>query len=274
MGLQAKAGEVPIVAKQSGTRSTSYSAPALEKGLDILELLSRHDAGLTQSEIAQALGRSVSEIFRMLVVLTERGYVAPDPDTDRYLLTTLLFEVAHRTPLIKRLTAISGPQMRQLATTINQSVHLGVISNDALLVIGQVDGPGNNNLSIRLGARIDLWRASSSRVMLAFMPQEDVEDFLQRVPLPPGKSAATMREELAGIRAMGHEITESFVLRGVTNIAAPILDHTGQAVAALTIPHLQRHEDPVGFEACCTVLFEATAQITRNLGGGIAVNPA
>lgn len=255
---------------QSETKRKPYSAPALEKGLDILELLSQQEIGLTQSEIANALGRSVSEIFRMLVVLTERGYVAPDPDTDRYLLTTLLFEVAHRTPMIKRLTSISALQMRQLARTINQSVHLGVVSNDALLVIGQVDAPGNNNLSIRLGARIDLWRASSSRVILAFMPDEQVEDFLARVPLPEDKTADIMRQELASIRARGHEITESFVLSGVTNIAAPIMDHTGQAVAALTIPHLQRHQDPIGFDTCCSALFEATAHITRNLGGGIA----
>ncbi len=255
---------------QDDIKRKQYSAPALEKGLDILELLSEQEAGLTQSEISRALGRSVSEIFRMLVVLTERGYVAPDPDTDRYMLTTLLFEVAHRTPLVKRLTAIAGPQMRALSRRINQTVHMGVISNDALLVIGQVDSPGNNTLSVRLGARIDLWKASSSRVILAFMPSEDVEDFFSRVPLPEGKSAGAMRKEFAAIRARGHEITKSFVLRGVTNIAAPVFDHTGQAVAALTIPYLDRYNDPIDFDTCCRELFETANHISRNLGGAIA----
>ena len=60
-------------------RTPKYTAPALEKGLDILEHLSRSDAGLTQAEIARVLGRSVSEIFRMLVVLQERGYIALTP---------------------------------------------------------------------------------------------------------------------------------------------------------------------------------------------------
>lgn len=248
----------------------AYSAPALEKGLDILELLAGEELGLTQSEISRGLGRSVSEIFRMLVVLTERGYVTLDPDTDRYVLTTLLFEVAHRTPMIKRLTALAGAQMRRLSHQVNQSVHLGVISNDALLVIGQVDSPGNNNLSIRLGARIDLWRASSSRVILALMSTHDVDQFLARVPLPVGTTAEQLRSELAEIRMRGHEATESFVLRGVTNIAAPIIDHTGQAAAALTIPHLQRFEDPVGFDACREALLGVAAQLSRSLGGGIA----
>lgn len=54
-------------------RPQKYTAPALEKGLDILERLSLSEAGLSLSEIARDLGRSVSEIFRMLVVLQQRG---------------------------------------------------------------------------------------------------------------------------------------------------------------------------------------------------------
>ena len=61
-------------------RIAKYSAPALEKGLDILEHLSRSETGLAQTEIARALGRSVSGIFRMLVVLRNLGYIALDPE--------------------------------------------------------------------------------------------------------------------------------------------------------------------------------------------------
>ena len=78
-------------------KTPKYTAPALEKGLDILEHLSQSESGLTQAEIARVLGRSVSEIFRMLVVLQERGYITFDAGSDRYVLTTLLFEIAHRT---------------------------------------------------------------------------------------------------------------------------------------------------------------------------------
>ena len=135
-------------------RQRKYSAPALEKGLDIIELLSTEERGLSQSEIARRMGRSVGEIFRMLVVLTERGYVVQDVDTDRYTLTTKLFEVANRTPLINRLTALAGPIMRRLTHTVNQSVHLGIASDDALMIVGQVDPPGNTIMSVRLGGAV------------------------------------------------------------------------------------------------------------------------
>lgn len=251
-------------------RQKKYSAPALEKGLDIIELLSGEEQGLALSEISRALGRSVGEIFRMLVVLNERGYVAQDPDTDRYVLTTLLFEIAHRTPLIKRLTALAGDQMRALARAVNQTVHLAVISKDAVLVVGQVDSPGDNILSVRLGARFDPWRASSGRVILAFTPEEDLAALVRRAPPPDGRSEADLRTELAAIRERGHEIRESFVLRGIVNISAPIIDHTGRAVAAMTVPHLKRYDDVVSFEACCEALLATAEGLSRRIGGGVA----
>ena len=250
-----------------------YSAPALEKGLDILELLASEEQGLTQSEIARALDRSVGEIFRMLVVLQERGYVAQDPDTDRYGLTTFLFEIAHRTPSVKRLTALAGPLMQKLSRQSNQSVHLTVQSGDAVLVVGQVDPVANNVLSVRLGARIDLWRASSGRVILAYRSREDLEDAFERYPLPDTVDRAQLVEDLATIRRQGYEITDSFVLKGIINIAVPVFDHTGSVVAAMTIPHLERYHEKITVTDCLGFLKDAAAQLSRGLGGGGAVTP-
>lgn len=247
-----------------------YTAPALEKGLDILELLSTEDAGLMQTDIARRLNRSVSEIFRMLVVLQARGYVAQNAESDRYMLTTRLFEVAHRTPLIKRLTALSGPVMQGLARDANQSVHLVMMSGDAVLVVGQVDSPGNNNMSVRLGARIELWRASSGRVMMAHLPEDALAAALARVPLPAGMDEATLRRDLAAIRNTGHEVKDSFIVRGIVNISAPVIDHTGWAIAAMTMPYMERYQDHVSFEQCRTALVQAAARLTRSIGGGVA----
>ena len=75
-------------------QAKKYTAPALDKGLDILEVLADADAGLTQAEVARQLGRSVGEIFRMLVVLRRRGLVVLNERSDLYTLTTGLFELA------------------------------------------------------------------------------------------------------------------------------------------------------------------------------------
>jgi DNA-binding IclR family transcriptional regulator len=250
-------------------RPPKYTAPALEKGLDILEHLSRSETGLTQAEIARALGRSVSEIFRMLVVLQDRGYVALDSGTDRYVLTTLLFEIAHRTPLTRRLTMAAAPLMRDLAQRINQSVHLAVLADESVLIVGQVDPPARHVMSVRLGTRVNLWRASSGRVMMAMQTDAALTAMLARAPLPDGITEAQLRYDLAAIRSRGHEIVDSFVIKGVVNISAPIVDHTGLAVAALTVPHIERFGERVSFSDCCIATIASAARLTQSLGGGV-----
>lgn len=251
----------------SKLKKKSYSAPALEKGLDIIELLSQQDLGLNQSDIARALGRSVGEIFRMLMVLEDRGYVAQDPVSDRYVLTTFLFEIAHRIPKIRRLTAFAGPLMRGLVKTINQSVHLAITGDDSILVVGQVDSPGNNTMAVRLGAKIDLWQASSSRVILAHLPDDEVSVFFKNVSMPDGVTESQIRHELGEIRSAGHEVRDSFVIRGIVNISVPIIDHSGRAIAALTVPHIERYGDPITFEECRMELINTSANLTKSLGG-------
>src|SRR5580698_894177 len=95
---------MPMVKKRS-TRATStaratatvsktvkYATPALDKGLDILEYLAHDPTGATKSELARELNRTVSEIFRMLLCLERRGYIAQLAE-DRYSLTLKLFKL-------------------------------------------------------------------------------------------------------------------------------------------------------------------------------------
>ena len=248
-------------------QNSNYTAPALEKGLDILELLSERDVGLTQSEIARALGRSVGEIFRMLMVLQERGYVSQDPLSDRYSITTFIFEIAHRIPVVGRMTAIAGPVMRELSGKINQSVHLAILSEGSVLVVGQTTSSGNNVLSVRLGAKIDPWRASSGRVILAYQPENEVKELMKDVPVPQGTTATKILEELRVIRTNGIEVRDSFVVKGVVNISAPIVDHSGQAIGALTVPHIERFDEEITFAQCKDNVIAMAARLSKSIGG-------
>jgi DNA-binding IclR family transcriptional regulator len=243
-----------------------YTAPALEKGLDILELLSAQELGLSLSEIARALSRSVGEIFRMLAVLEQRGYVAQDSVSGRYVLTTFLFEIAHKLPVVRRLSLIAGPRMRRLVGEIRQSVHLGIITNNEVLVVAQADSPSYNVMSVRLGAKIDLWKASSGRVIAAYLDQAEIERLRQENPLPTDVDPDEFARDLKQICNDGFEVRDSFIVRGVVNISAPVLDHSGQAAAALTIPHIERMGDEVSFARCKEKLIEAARDLSNALG--------
>src|SRR5438067_321115 len=101
-----------------------YKAPALEKGLDILELLATTSSPMTLTAIVNDLGRSHGELFRMVQVLEYRGYIEQDPAADGYLLTDRLFSLGIQRPKTHSLIEVALPEMRKLAQNIGQSCHL------------------------------------------------------------------------------------------------------------------------------------------------------
>lgn len=144
-----------------------YRAPALDKGLDILELLASIEGGLTQAEIAKALGRTPNEIYRMLDRLVRRGYVGRT-DGDRYELTLKLFALAHQHAPMRRLVALAMPLLKAFAQKSWQACHLAVFDRGRVVIIAQVDSPGYWGLSIRVGATVGLFNTGSGHVLLAF----------------------------------------------------------------------------------------------------------
>ena len=96
-----------------------YRAPALDKGLDILELLSEQKSGLTRAEITKMLGRNASEMYRMLERLVARQYVVRSPEGDRYSLSLKLYALAHRHP-----SASARPYRVIARTPVNCTTHV------------------------------------------------------------------------------------------------------------------------------------------------------
>lgn len=247
-----------------------YRAPALSKGLDILEHLASEAEGKTQAEIAKTLGRTTSEIFRMLMVLRKRGYVHLNEEDDRYSLTTKLFEIAHRHPPVHRLTSIAGEAMQKLANRINQSMHLAILHSGKVLVIAQVDCNDNNITAVRLGAQISLYDTSSGRVLAAWMDEDALAALLVDAGPGSGDRQAAFISDLTAVRSMGYAQNESFTIAGVTNISAPVRDMTGRVVAAITIPFIRRLSgtNTVSVDGAREELLVMAATVSKRLGAG------
>jgi DNA-binding IclR family transcriptional regulator len=139
-------------ASKSGTKR-DYSTPALEKGLDILELFASTPSGLTVSEVARKLNRTVSEIFRMLLCLEQRGYLSQSENREKYQLTLRLFRLAQEHPPTKRLVTEALPVMHSVAHTLRQSCHLGVIDGGHVVIVAQVDAPESTGFYVKMGRR-------------------------------------------------------------------------------------------------------------------------
>ncbi|MCZ4346964.1 IclR family transcriptional regulator [Devosia neptuniae] len=217
-----------------------YRAPALDKGLDILELLAGTADGLSQAEIAKALDRTPNEIYRMLDRLVRRDYVRRTPE-DRYEITLKLFELGHARPPTHRLISQAMPVMRRFALQAEQACHLVVQDRNILVVIAQVDGPGYWNVSIRVGSRISLINTGSGHVFLAYASAEERALMLEERRLGSVETMPRgLEARLEGVREQGYENMPSAQTAGVQNLSAPIFGPLGGVIAVLTCPYSQR----------------------------------
>ncbi|WP_322048463.1 IclR family transcriptional regulator [Paraburkholderia sp. J67] len=233
----------PVLEPEDSEDGDRYRAPALDKGLDILELLAEQRGGLTRAEITKALGRNASEIYRMLERLVARQYVMRSEAGDRYALSLKLFALAHRHPPMERLIAEALPLMQRFANDAEQSCHLAVYDRGNLLVIAQVDGPGTWGIAVRLGSRVGLVDTSSGRTILAYQSLEQRSHMLAEHTKVKGEIAidlAALEGACESIRDAGFSRKDSQQIFGVTDVTFPVLGPSGQAIAAMTCPFLKR----------------------------------
>jgi DNA-binding IclR family transcriptional regulator len=248
------------------TSDRRYRAPALEKGLDVLELLARNGTAMTASQISAALDRSMNELFRMIQVLEYKGYIVAAASGEGYELSNKLFTLGMARAPVRTLLEAAQPIMRDLTQTVRQSCHLAMISEDQMVVVARFENPGYLGFSVRPGYRRRLVEATSGAVLFAFQPEAVRESLLARL-----REAGVKKGELAAfvaradaIRDRGFERAASDFTQGVTDISAPVMGATG-AAAALTIPYLQNYPPPLTIEAAIDLLREAAARISSEV---------
>jgi DNA-binding IclR family transcriptional regulator len=242
-----------------------YRAPALDKGLDILELLAHTNDGLSQAEIAKALDRSPNEIYRMLDRLVRRDYVRRTHE-DRYEVTLKLFQLGHAMPPLRRLVSQAMPVLRNFALRAEQAVHLVVQDRNILVVVAQVDGPGYWNVSIRVGSRISLVNTGSGHVFLAFSSPEERMLMLEEQDIgSPEQMPKGLAGRLDGVREQGYENKPSAQVSGVSNLSVPIFGPLGSVIAVLTCPYTQRLDklDAPNTQLAMKLLLEAGQELSK-----------
>jgi DNA-binding IclR family transcriptional regulator len=252
-------------------RSSAYLAPALEKGLDVLELLAGVPEGLTQSQIAQRLSRSLQESYRMVVSLERRGYITRWPQGDTFRLTMKLYDLALTFPPMAKLTDAAPPIMRRLSLDVEQSILLSVIDGISIRAIVHIDSPAPIGFRVRLGAARPVAGTASGRVLLAFQPPASRKWTFDAMT-DSGMTASELKRVKRRVEAVaksGYEFVSGETFEGITDVSFPILGRNGEILAALTMPFLKSVADKVAIERAATLQFEAAAELSALFGGAL-----
>jgi DNA-binding IclR family transcriptional regulator len=247
-----------------------YAAPALDKGLDILEHLSSEMAPLSQLEIARALGRTPSEIYRMLMCLEERGYVMREEGTGKFRLTLRLYELSHRQNSTTLLRKAARLPMEILAESLGEACHLSVIHGANLLVLMERMPSCQVCLAVGEGSRIPVLRTTSGKLLLANWSEPARMAFLEQLDDFTTATKAERERLLKTMTALGGATSHhapSSMTEGVADISVPVGVPGSDVAGALVISYLSgtrtgERNAPRYLEA----LLESAAAINRNLG--------
>lgn len=232
-----------------------YAVPALDKALDILELLASEAGGLTQSAIAEATGRTIGQIFRVLSTLERRGYVFRDRQSGLYLLSMAVFDLAHRQQPLRGLIQLSVGPMRALAERVAQSCNLSVLDADRVRVVAQVESPADFGYRVRVGALFRIESTATGAVLVAGAEPDVRERFALQQP--------------AGLER-GYLSRPDPLQAGITDIVVPIVGREGVTVAALTVPYVATTFSAVDAQTVISAALEAGVQISQLVQGMVS----
>ncbi|WP_018183220.1 IclR family transcriptional regulator [Kaistia granuli] len=249
----------------------AYSAPALEKGLDVLELLASLSEGVTPSQIAQQLGRSLQEVYRVVVALERRGYIQRPPGEESLVLSSKLHDLSYRYPPMRRLVDAARPVLNRVAIDAYQAFHLAVLDGLSIRVVAQVDSPAPLGFRLRVGTQNPAIRTASGRLLIAYQPPAVQEWLFEAIGQTAPKSEVEwLRRRVEVVRSVGYEMIAGEALKGITDVSFPILDSEGFAPAVITMPFLASSTEKVPLDDANRRLFEAAQTITGLLGGQLA----
>jgi IclR family acetate operon transcriptional repressor len=260
------------VAEEQREASGGRSVTTIERAVDVLFLFAEDpQPTLGVTEIANSLDISKAVVHRILTSLRDRDLVVLDGENRRYSLGPAVLRLAdaYRDRIDLRLLA--QETMRKLSAQTDETATLSIRSGDQRIYVDKVTPDREVRMTVQLGRPYPLHAGASSKAFLAFLPDDEREDYLRRASLDPLTDAtitdlAVLRRELDQVRQQGFAVSMGERQADAASVAAPVFDADGPgpvAVISVSGP-IQRFRDAVAETAVAVT--EATRELSMRLG--------
>ncbi len=245
---------------------------SVERTLSILELLAEHPEGLGITELSRKMELAKSTAHRLLSTLVNRGYVEQKEENGDYRLGIQCLVIASSLLNNLDIRSVAKEALHTLARSSGEVVHLCMQDQYEVVYIDKVESEQTLRMYSQIGRRAFMHCTGVGKALLSGISKEEVDKMIEEKGLPKfTENTITDKEalfkELKLIREIGYAVDEQEHEKGIRCIAAPVFDHNGKAVAAISIagPAERVTEDRVKEELAKEIVDQSLA-ISKQLG--------
>lgn len=249
--------------------------PAVERALDILELFLRspQPQSLSVPEVARALDLPRSTAHELVATLVARRYLRPiEGNPHRYALDVRVFELGNAYAAGLDLAREGQIVARRVAAQCDETVHIAVLEGTDVFYIAKVDSTNALRLVSAIGRRLPAHCTAVGKILLSSLSEEEFAERFAGVRELPGmtrnslRSVDALRAELARTRVRGIAWDNCESNPDVRCVAAPIYDHRGRMVAAMSISFPVVRDTPERFLELSRLVREGAQELSQRLG--------
>jgi IclR family transcriptional regulator, pca regulon regulatory protein len=211
---------------------------SLTRGLAVIRAFDGEHRELTLSEVSRATGLTRAAARRFLLTLVELGYVRQDGT--RFSLRARVLELGFAYLSSLTLPELAGPHMEALVAALNESSSVSVLDDLDVVYVARVPTRRIMSITLAVGTRLPAYATSMGRVLLAGLPDDELEERLARIEVRPltartVRDHAELRRALDQVRRQGFAVVDQELEQGLRSAAVPIHDASGAVVAALNV---------------------------------------
>ena len=264
-----RVSDVDQTKEAAAERSTAASVQSLVRGLAVIRTFDAEHSHQTLSEVARRADLSRATARRVLHTLVDIGYVATNGK--EFALRPRILELGHAYLNSLQLPEVARPHLERLRSEVNESCSVAVLDGTDVVYVARVASRQIMTVAINVGTRFPAYVTSMGRVLLAGLPQDELDEVLARVELEPLTPYTItdpdkLRAELAKVARQGYALVDQELALGLRSLAAPVHDRAGRVTAAVNVSASARRGTQASLRAeLLDPLLEAARQIEHDL---------
>jgi DNA-binding IclR family transcriptional regulator len=249
---------------------TSYSVPAVDRMLDIIEFLSsnRNPSGIT--ELSKALKINTNSIFRIMKRLVERGYVEIESSSGKYQLSTKFFTIGMSLYTRFELRQRARKHLEWLSRESGDTAQIHIPDGDQMLVLDSVVPNASYFLQVIPGSRVYYHNNAFGKVILAFMDEKAIRKMLPKNLPSLTKNTITdlnvLLSQMQNVKKTGIAFDVEEYINGIFCIGAPVLDIEEKAVAGIGITALTSRYHNADNKKIIRAVLETARRVSAEAG--------